>query len=45
MPKGSDFPNAELISKNYFMVGAHHDLSNEQVKHLGDSLRSLANYI
>ena len=35
----------DLISKNYFMVGAHHDLSNEQVKHLGDSLRSLANYI
>lgn len=45
MPKGEDFPNAELISKNYFMVGAHHDLTDLQIDHLGTSLRTIANNV
>jgi len=42
MPDPRSFPNAELIARNYFMVGAHHDLSNEQVNYLSESLKSIA---
>ena len=34
----SDFPIANRITKESFMVGAHHDLSDEQVNYLVESL-------
>ena len=35
----SDFPVATEVTETCFLVGAHHDLSEEQVDHLCDSLR------
>lgn len=40
--KPQDFPNAQLVSSNYFMVGCHHDLGEIQIKHLAYGLRSIA---
>jgi CDP-6-deoxy-D-xylo-4-hexulose-3-dehydrase len=34
----NDFPTANKITKESFMVGAHHDLSDEQVDYLVESL-------
>jgi dTDP-4-amino-4,6-dideoxygalactose transaminase len=42
MPDPSEFPVAQLISTNYFMVSSHHDLSDEQIDYLGTSLRSIS---
>jgi CDP-6-deoxy-D-xylo-4-hexulose-3-dehydrase len=41
-PKGYEFPVAEAISRNYFMVGAHPDLSESQIDYLKNSLRTIA---
>jgi len=41
-PPGSQFPAAELISTNYFMVGAHHDLTESQIDYLCAKLRIIA---
>ena len=41
-PPGSQFPVAELISTNYFMVGAHHDLTESQIDYLCAKLRIIA---
>jgi len=41
----SDFPVATEITETCFLVGAHHDLSNEQIVHLCESLQSVENYI
>jgi CDP-6-deoxy-D-xylo-4-hexulose-3-dehydrase len=45
LPTPDNFPNAQLISSNYFMVGAHHDLTDEQINYLGDSLKLIAESI
>jgi CDP-6-deoxy-D-xylo-4-hexulose-3-dehydrase len=45
MPKAHNYPCAELVSKNYFMVGCHQDLSDSQVEYLGESLKSIAKII
>ena len=45
MPLGSEFPIADYISSNYFMVSAHHDLTEAQIDYLSTSLRSIANTI
>jgi CDP-6-deoxy-D-xylo-4-hexulose-3-dehydrase len=37
-PAASNFPNATEVTDSYFMVGAHHDLSEAQVAHLANSL-------
>lgn len=42
MPDPSEFPIAQSVSANYFMVSSHHDLSDEQVKYLGKSLKLIA---
>ena len=42
MPNPSKFKVAEFISSNYFLVGCHQDLTNEQVEFLSESLRKLA---
>ena len=42
MPSPSKFKVAELISSNYFLVGCHQDLTNEQVEFLSESLKKLA---
>jgi hypothetical protein len=34
----SDFPVATEITDTCFLVGAHHDLSEAQIKHLCESL-------
>jgi CDP-6-deoxy-D-xylo-4-hexulose-3-dehydrase len=36
------FPVAEKVSTNYFMVGCHHELTDEQIKYLCEKLRNLA---
>jgi CDP-6-deoxy-D-xylo-4-hexulose-3-dehydrase len=41
-PPGIQFPTAELISTNYFMVGAHHDLTEFQIEYLCSKLRFIA---
>ena len=45
MPDGSLFPNSELIARNYFMVGAHHDLTDDQISYLSESLKHIATQI
>jgi len=42
MPNPSEFPVAELITTNYFMVSSHHDLSDDQVEYLGKSLKEIS---
>ena len=44
-PNASNFPVAQLVSNNYFMVGCHHDLSEDQVKYLCSKLRIIAESI
>ena len=44
-PNASNFPVAQLVSNNYFMVGCHHDLSDDQVKYLCSKLRIIAESI
>ena len=39
------FPIAERVSTNYFMVGCHHELTDEQIDYLCESLNSLASSI
>jgi len=39
-PDPRNFPNADAISATSFMVGAHHDLSEDQIAHLTAHLRS-----
>lgn len=41
-PKPDKFGNAEFISTNYFMVGCHQDLSDDQISYLGKSLNKIA---
>jgi CDP-6-deoxy-D-xylo-4-hexulose-3-dehydrase len=41
-PPGNRFPVADLVSTNYFMVGAHHDLSEPQINYLCAKLRIIA---
>lgn len=36
------FPFADKLSKSVFLVGCHHDLSNEQINHLATKLRQAA---
>jgi dTDP-4-amino-4,6-dideoxygalactose transaminase len=38
-PPASDFPVASEITDSCFLVGAHHDLSEEQINHLCISLQ------
>jgi CDP-6-deoxy-D-xylo-4-hexulose-3-dehydrase len=45
MPDPMDFPTAQLVSTNYFMVSAHHDLSDLQVEYLANSLKQISNKI
>lgn len=42
VPQGNQFPAAELVSNNYFMVGAHPDLSDFQVEYLKTRLKIIA---
>lgn len=39
-PPAADFPIATEITETCFLVGAHHDLTNEQISHLCKSLKS-----
>jgi CDP-6-deoxy-D-xylo-4-hexulose-3-dehydrase len=41
-PPAADFKIATEITENCFLVGAHHDLTDEQVDFLAESLRSCA---
>jgi len=45
MPDPMDFPIAQQVSTNYFMVSAHHDLSDLQVEYLANSLKQISNKI
>lgn len=45
MPAASNFPCAQSVSDNYFMVGAHHDLTNEQIDYLCAKLKLIAESI
>ena len=38
------FTNASKISESCFMVGAHHDLTSEQIEYLCDSLKKVSGY-
>jgi len=38
LPHPNEFPNANNISKSSFLVGAHHDLNDQQIKFLCESL-------
>ena len=40
--KPEDFPVATMISETAFMVGAHHDLTAEQINFLCDALKRTA---
>ena len=42
-PPASDFPIATEITDNCFLVGAHHDLSDEQIAHLCRTLQESKN--
>jgi len=35
-----DFENASYIEKSAFLVGAHHDLTDDQIEYLCESLKS-----
>jgi len=37
-----DFPQATKIAETSFLVSCHHDLTDSQISHLGESLRKLA---
>lgn len=40
----SDFPNADWISDNCFLIGAHHDYSENQTEHLLSTLLKLRSF-
>jgi CDP-6-deoxy-D-xylo-4-hexulose-3-dehydrase len=42
MPEPSDYPSAQFISTNYFMVSAHHDLTDLQIEYLATSLKRIS---
>lgn len=42
-PPAADFTAATEITENCFLVGAHHDLSEQQVHFLAESLKNCAN--
>lgn len=42
MPNPFDFPVAEMVSTNYFMVSSHHDLTDLQVEYLAKSLKTIS---
>jgi len=44
-PPASSFPAANEISEFCFMVGAHHDLTNEQIEYLAKSLGEISHEI
>ena len=44
-PDASNFPVAQSVSNNYFMVGSHHDLSDDQVNYLCSKLKIIAETI
>jgi len=44
-PDASNFPVAQSVSNNYFMVGSHHDLSDKQVNYLCSKLKIIAESI
>ncbi len=44
-PDASNFPVAQSVSSNYFMVGSHHDLSDDQVNYLCSKLKIIAESI
>ena len=41
----SEFPAADSISTQYFMVSAHQDLTREQIEYLAKSLKTIANQL
>jgi CDP-6-deoxy-D-xylo-4-hexulose-3-dehydrase len=41
-PKPLEFPVAQSVSTNYFMVSSHHDLTRQQIEYLGESLRTIS---
>ena len=45
IPAASNFPCAQSVSDNYFMVGAHHDLTDEQIDYLCAKLKLIAESI
>jgi len=45
MPEPEEFPIATEVTDSYFMVGCHHDFSDEQVNHLARSLQLAAQVI
>jgi dTDP-4-amino-4,6-dideoxygalactose transaminase len=44
-PDASNFPVAQSVSNNYFMVSSHHDLSDKQVNYLCSKLKIIAESI
>jgi len=44
-PDASSFPVAQSVSDNYFMVGSHHDLTNDQVNYLCSKLKLISESI
>ena len=42
LPPASNFPGASKVSKTCFMVSAHHDLTDQQISYLSESLRTVA---
>ncbi len=42
LPHPDVFPVATQVSRTHFLVGAHHDLTEEQISHLTSTLRTLA---
>ena len=44
-PDASNFSVAQSVSNNYFMVGSHHDLSDDQVNYLCSKLKIIAESI
>ena len=45
LPDPDSFPVATEISNSSFLVGAHHDLSDEQVNFLGESLNEASRIV
>jgi dTDP-4-amino-4,6-dideoxygalactose transaminase len=44
-PDASNFPVAQSVSDNYFMVGSHHDLTDDQVNYLCSKLKLISESI
>jgi CDP-4-dehydro-6-deoxyglucose reductase, E1 len=45
IPSPSQFPSANLISESAFLVGAHHDMTPEQIDYLSQTLRDASNLL